>query len=207
MAAVTVVMVTLSWRGWWPVSLTEAWGFSTGGVCVWLVVREHMANWPAGLANNVVFFALFHQSRLFADMWLQAVYFALGIFGWWNWHRGGDDRSALRISRTQPWEWALLLCFVPVGTWGFRYLLTAHGGAAPFWDSLTTVLSLAAQYLLCRKRLENWIIWILADLIYVPLYFSRSLPLTAVLYGVFLIMCLIGLREWRRKSRSGGGAG
>ncbi|MEA3208760.1 MAG: nicotinamide mononucleotide transporter [Chthoniobacter sp.] len=91
-----------------------------------------------------------------------------------------------------------LAIFVPLATWGLRELLLAIHGAAPFWDSLTTVLSLAAQYLLCQMRLENWWLWIVADLIYIPLYFSRKLPLTAVLYGVLLTMCVIGLREWKR---------
>jgi nicotinamide mononucleotide transporter len=76
--------------------------------------------------------------------------------------------------------------------------LLVVNGAAPFWDSFTTILSLAAQYLLCRKRLDNWYIWILADLIYVPLYLTRGLPLTAVLYGVFLVMCFFGIWEWNR---------
>ena len=135
---------------------------------------------------------------------ITVLYFALGLFGWWTWACGGKNRTALRITRTLPWEWAVMAVFVPAGTWGFRHLLVAAGGAAPFWDSLTTVLCLAAQYLLCRKRLENWVVWIVADLIYVPLYLSRHLPLTAVLYVVFLVMCLIGLREWRSNLRNGG---
>jgi nicotinamide mononucleotide transporter len=74
-------------------------------------------------------------------------------------------------------------------------LLVANG-AAPFWDSFTTILCLAAQYLLCRKRVENWFFWIAADVIYVPLYLSRELPLTALLYALFLALCLIGVRAW-----------
>ena len=188
-----------SYRGWWPISVAEAWGFATGGICVWLVVRQHMANWPIGLANNVFFFVLFYQGRLFADMGLQVVYFALGVYGWWNWRCGGAHRNSLSITRTTCTEWICLSAALPLATWGMQRILIAAGGAAPFWDALTTVLSLAAQYLLCRKRFENWWFWITADLIYVPLYFSRNLPLTGVLYGVFLILCLLGLREWRRK--------
>jgi nicotinamide mononucleotide transporter len=78
-------------------------------------------------------------------------------------------------------------------------LLIFVNGAAPFWDSITTTLCLAAQYLLCRKRIENWWLWITADVIYVPLYFSRHLPLTAVLYAGFIGLCVIGLFRWRRE--------
>lgn len=155
-----------------------------------------MWNWPVGLANNVFFFVIFLQSRLFADMGLQVVYLALGIYGWLNWVFGGQNHTALSVTRTSRGEWIGLLLGIPLGTWILREILLSVNGAAPFWDSLTTVLSLAAQYLLCRKRFENWLFWIAADIIYVPLYLNRKLPLTALLYAVFLCMCLVGVRHW-----------
>jgi nicotinamide mononucleotide transporter len=203
MSGASAFVLLLSYCGWWPISVTEAWGFVTGGICVWLVVREHMWNWPIGLGNNVFFFALFLQARLFADMGLQAVYFGLGVYGWLNWLFGGENRCALRVSRATRSEWMVLAAAIPLCTWFLREILFAVNGAAPFWDSLTTVLSLAAQYLLCRKRFENWFFWIAADVIYIPLYLSRHLPLTAVLYAVFLGMCLIGVRAWNRSLKKG----
>lgn len=198
MSLASTLALLASYLTWWSISVTEAWGFVTGGICVWLVVRQRMWNWPVGLANNVFFFVLFLQSRLFADMGLQVVYFGLGLYGWFNWLYGGENRTHLRVSRTTRLEWTILLLAIPLCTWALRALLIVVNGAAPFWDSLTTILSLAAQYLLCRKRFENWFFWIAADLIYVPLYFSRALPLTAVLYSVFLIMCIAGLSQWKR---------
>lgn len=201
--AVSTLVLLASYQAWWSINVTEAWGFVTGGICVWLVVREHLWNWPVGLANNAFFFVLFLQGRLFADMGLQVVYFGLGVYGWVNWLFGGEHRTALKISRTTRTEWLVLLAVIPLGTWALREILIAVNGAAPFWDSLTTVLSLAAQYLLCRKRFENWFFWIAADIVYIPLYFSRQLPLTAALYAVFLTMCLVGVREWSRSMRKG----
>jgi nicotinamide mononucleotide transporter len=198
MAAASVLLLAAAWLRWLPLAMTEVLGFVTGGVCVWLVVRENVWNWPIGLANNVLFFILFLRGRLFADMGLQAVYFALGVYGWWHWLYGGERRTELRISRALRAEWIGLAAAVPLATWGLREVLIAVQGAAPFWDSLTAVLSLAAQYLLTRKRIENWWLWIAADLIYVPLYGSRGLPLTAVLFAIFLVMCVTGLRAWRR---------
>jgi nicotinamide mononucleotide transporter len=200
MLGLSAVMIAASWFGWWVLPMTEVLGFTTGGVCVWLVVREHLWNWPVGLANNAFFFILFLQSRLFADMGLQVIYLGFGIYGWVHWRSGGAQHSELPISRTSPREWAVLSVSVPFATWGLREVLVWVNGAAPFWDSLTTVLSLAAQYLLCQKRLENWWFWIVADLIYIPLYFSRKLPLTGVLYAVLLTMCLVGLRQWTRSA-------
>lgn len=201
MIAIAGAMLLATGLGWWSISWMEVLGFVTGGICVWLTVREHLWMWPIGLANNVAFFVLFWQGRLFADAWLQVVYFVLGAYGWWNWLHGGPQQSRLTISRTPAWEWLVVLIAIPPATWGLREALVAAQGAAPLWDSLTTVLSLAAQVQLCRKRLEHWWIWMLADIIYIPLYLSRGLPLTAVLYFVFLVMCVAGWRQWQLRWR------
>jgi len=196
MTAGSGVLLLATWMRWWPLSLTEALGFATGGTCVWLCVREHLWNWPLGLANNILFFALFWHARLYADMGLQTVYFAFGVYGWWNWLHGGQQEGTLKVSRTPRTEALVLAALAPLATWGLWAVLVAVHDAAPFLDALTTVLSLVAQYLLCRKRLENWIVWIVVDAIYVPLYLSRNLDLTALLYALFLFMCIYGLRAW-----------
>jgi nicotinamide mononucleotide transporter len=203
-AAITLSLLLIAGRAgqWLPLGMTEVLGFVTGGICVWLVVREHLWNWPIGLANNVVFFVLFLQSRLFADMGLQVVYFALGAYGWWQWRFGGPRHGRLPVSRTTRAEWLTLLLLAPLGFIGLRALLIRVNGAAPAADAVTTILSLVAQYLLCRKRIENWWFWIAADLIYVPLYLQRALPLTALLYAGFLVLCGLGLRAWRQSLRS-----
>jgi len=203
MLAVSVTMMTFSYLHlpWWPIEATETLGFVTGGICVWLNVREDIWNWPIGIANNVFFFILLLQRGLFADMWLQVIYFGFGLYGWYQWLRGGREHRRLTISRTRLWEWLALTGLVVAGTLGMRELLLYFNGAAPFWDAFTTALSLAAQYLICRKRLENWFVWIVADIIYVPLYLSRHLPLFALLYAVFIVMCVLGLRAWRQTLR------
>lgn len=195
----SAALILCTWRKWLPLDLTEAFGFATGAICVWLVTRGNLWNWPVGLANNIVFAILFWKARLFADFGLQGVYFALGIWGWWQWLHGGTNRAPLPVTRTRKNEWIAIALFLTAGTWGLRELLLAVNGAAPFWDAITTTLCLAAQYLLCRKRIENWLLWIAADLIYVPLYLSRGLPLTAILYASFIGLCIVGLKRWKRE--------
>lgn len=195
----SVALILCAWRKWLPLDLTEAFGFATGAICVWLVTRGNLWNWPVGLVNNIVFAILFWKARLFADFGLQGVYFALGIWGWWQWLHGGTNRAPLPVTRTRKNEWIAIALFLTAGTWGLRELLLAVNGAAPFWDAITTTLCLAAQYLLCRKRIENWLLWIAADLIYVPLYLSRGLPLTAILYAGFIGLCIVGLKRWKRE--------
>jgi nicotinamide mononucleotide transporter len=186
-------------RGWTSATKTEIFGFITGGACVWLGARGSIWNWPVGLSNNVALFCLFWSSRLYADATVQIVFFSLGVYGWWTWLRGGEHKAGPPVARTRRAEWIFLVLTGPALTWGLREWLVVAGGAAPFWDALTAVISLGAQFLMSRKRLECWILWIVVDVISVPLYVSRNLLLTGVLFAVFLAMCVVGFKNWRRE--------
>lgn len=194
----SALLVVASWRHWMPYELTETLGFVTGAACVYLVVKESIWNFPLGIANNIFFLVLFAGTRLYADAGLQIVYIALGVQGWYLWLRGGENRSALHITRASARQLAVLGLLVLICTAALVMVLRLAKGAAPIMDSFTTVLSLAAQYLLNSKKIENWLLWILADVIYVWLYVSRGLHLTAILYAVFLILCIAGWVNWRR---------
>ncbi|MFF1833947.1 nicotinamide riboside transporter PnuC [Streptomyces sp. NPDC058231] len=183
-----------------PVSWTEALGFGSGALCVWLVARQHLANWPIGIANNLFFVLLFTQSGLYADAGLQIVFIALAVYGWWTWtHGGGPGSPVLPVRRTTRTEWARLCAAGVAGTLALTVLLgRATDSTVPFWDALTTALSLAATYGQCRKLVESWWLWIAADLVYIPLYMYKELYATSLLYVGFLALCLTGLRSWRR---------
>ena len=186
-----------------PVSWAELLGFITGGACVALTVRRSIANFPVGIANSVFFLVLFASARLWADSGLQVIYIILGFLGWWRWTRGNDNDGRPLPVRTVG-QRRLLGCVLAVaaGTTILYPLLRVMQDSAPFLDALTTSLSLVAQWLLNGKRIESWYFWIAADCVYVPLYFSRGLNLTAVVYMLFLVMCVVGLRAWSRE-RSG----
>ena len=197
----SALVIVASWQQWLPVPLTEALGFVTGAACVYLVVQQSLWNFPLGIANNLFFLVLFWQARLYSDAGLQVVYLVLGVHGWYQWLHGGEHRTALTITRASRQVLLVLAALIPLATWGLVLILRQVNGSAPLPDAFTTVLSLAAQYLLNRKMLENWFVWIVADVIYIYLYITRGLHLTAVLYGVFLCLCIAGLVRWRRTLR------
>lgn len=178
-------------------SWLEGASFVTGAVCVWLTVKESVWNFPIGLLNVMTFSVVFMRAQLYADAGLQVVYFVLGIIGWYLWLYGGEDRGRLRVSRLPPVEGLVVAVFGVVAAVVLTWYLRRVGGSAPFWDATTTALSLCAQWLLNRKYLESWHCWIAVDVVYVPLYLSKSLYLTAVLYAVFLCMAVLGLLAWR----------
>ncbi|MGA5321307.1 nicotinamide riboside transporter PnuC [Streptomyces seoulensis] len=181
------------------VTWAELLGFATGAVCVWLCVRVSVYNFPVGIANNLFFLVLFWSARLYADASLQVVYLGLAAYGWLVWLRGGERRSRRRMGRASKAELCVLLALLVPVTWGLTLLLARAHDSAPFWDALTTALSLAAQWLLNAKQIENWYFWIAADLVYIPLYFSKGLDLTGIVYVLFLAMCVAGWRSWRRE--------
>ena len=184
------------------VSVAELLGFVTGAACVWLTVAAHIGNFPVGIANSAFFLVLFLSARLYADSGLQVVYIVLGFIGWWQWLHGGAGHARLAVARC---GWGLLAgcaAFVVAGTWGLTLLLGWARDIAPLWDALTTALSLAAQFLLNAKRIENWAFWIIADVIYVPLYVVKRLDLTALVYVLFLALCFAGVGAWRRALRT-----
>lgn len=191
--AVAGVMIRLG-----HASTLEGVSFVTGAACVWLTVRANIWNFPVGLLNTATFSVVFFEARLFGDAALQAVYFVLGLVGWYLWLFGGERRTALRVVHASAVEKAVVAAAVIGGTLVLWRTLHSVGGSASFWDAWTTCLSLGAQWLLTRKRLETWHLWILVDIVYVPLYVSRGLNLTALLYAVFLVMALMGLLHWRR---------
>jgi len=184
-----------------PLDITEVLGFVSGAWGVWLTVKENVWNWPIGIANSAFFLVLFVQGRLFADSGLQVVYIVLGVLGWYWWLRGGAHKTALPIARTGPRHAAVLAAIIVAATLVLTAGLTRVDDAAPFWDALTTALSLGAQYLLTRKLIENWLLWISADVIYVALYAYKGFYLTSILYAIFLAMCVAGLVQWRASLR------
>lgn len=177
----------------------EVAAFLTGVASVWLAARQDVWNWPVGIVNVALYAILFWQVRLYADAGLQLVYLVLALYGWWAWLYGGAAHTPLHVRRVPP---KLLLVTVAVGAAfaaGLGLALRRYTDAAvPLLDSALTGGSLVAQFLMTRKYLESWPIWVVLDVVYVGLFISRELYLTAALYAVFTALALYAWREWRQ---------
>lgn len=176
----------------------EAVGASAGAVCVWLAAVSDAWTWPIGIGNNLLYLVVFWRSKLYADALLQLVYVGISLYGIWRW-RGGGGRVR-PVERGRPLELALVATAVAASTlvlW--RVLAGATDSDVPGWDALTTSMSLGAQWLMSRRILENWHLWIAVDVVYVPLFVYKELYVTAGLYAFFMALCLLGLRDWRRE--------
>ncbi|MFL5613434.1 MAG: nicotinamide riboside transporter PnuC [Gemmatimonadaceae bacterium] len=176
-----------------------------GAVSVYLSARENIWSWPTAIVNVGLYIIVFRRAGLYSDMGLQVVYLVLSIYGWYEWLYGGHDRTKLTVSRATMREWALTLPVALVFWFALaRYTATLPGVALPYVDSCLTTISLVAQWMMTRKILENWILWIVADIAYVPMYVYKKLPVTAALYALFLVLAVVGLRAWWRSYRAHG---
>jgi len=184
---------------WLSANWTEVLGFGTGAACVFLAARRNIWNFPLGIANNLVFIVLFFGAALYADLGLQIVYLVLGVTGWYGWsrHRAADDRAL--ITRMPRRSILPLAVAAVAGTAIIAYALHSYtDSTTEIADAATTAVSLVAQYMLNRRWLENWFVWIAVDVAYVGLFLYKGLNITAALYLLFIGLCLFGLRGWIR---------
>jgi len=168
---------------------------------VWLSVRRNILTWPTGIVGVSAYFVVFLRTRLYADMALQVLFFVQCGYGWWVWHRG-EQRAEPPIRLLSSRGRVALGGFVVAvallaGTLLDRYT----NAAAPYWDASASVLSITANQLLARRVLENWVLWIVADALYVGIFAWKSLYLSAALYALFLGMVVAGLLRWAREYR------
>jgi nicotinamide mononucleotide transporter len=169
-----------------------------GVVSVFLSTRQNIWSWPTAIVNVALYTVVFFNGRLYGQMGLQTIYLMLSIYGWYQWLHGGVEHTALRVSRASPRLLALLMA-LNVAAWiALAALLRRTDAALPWLDALLTTTSLVAQWMMTRKILENWLLWIAVDIVYVPMFFSQRLYATALLYAAFLVLAVMGFREWRR---------
>jgi nicotinamide mononucleotide transporter len=185
----------------------EVLAVAFGIVSVWLSVRQNIWSWPTAIVNVLLYVLVFRREKLYSDMGLQVIYAILSVYGWYEWLHGGANRTQLKVSRWSLPLTSALAVVAALGTWQLgRFFATRTDAAFPFLDAGLTMTSLVAQYLMTRKVLENWLIWIAADVVYVGLFVYKGLRLTAGLYAVFLVLAAMGYLQWKRSYHAAHGA-
>lgn len=180
-----------------PVTWIEIVAFVLSIAMVLCNFRVNPLAWPLAIVASLFYALLFVHSRLYGEAGLQLVFVAVGFWGWRQWLRG--DGAALvvhRLSARQRWQ----IAAATFAAWPLLALLLRHGtdSDVPFLDALPTVGSIAGQFLLGRKVLENWAVWLAVNVVSVGLFAVKGLWLTVVLYALFALLSLLGWREWRR---------
>lgn len=185
----------------WKLALQLA-GIVLGLLYLWLEYRANIWLWAVSIVMPVVHGVLYYRSGLYADMAMNVYYVIAGFYGWIVWLRGAggkSDKPALRISST-PWRLGVILTVVGAVVWGAIYFILVHytDSTVPVLDSLTTAMSIVALWMLSRKYLEQWLVWLAVDAISCGLYIYKGIPFTAGLYGLYTILAVAGYMRWRR---------
>lgn len=185
----------------------EIVGACTGVTYLLLEVKQNMWLWPVGLLNAAFYAVIFYLGGFYAIMSLQFYYIAMMIYGWYNWRKmrheepGADDSgtsSSVRKLRSAK-IWSLTAAATLI-IWGAIYLLLRYAtdSEVPIWDAMTTALSIVGTWMLAKKYLEQWYVWIFVNIFSVWLYASQGLVITSVLYGFYAVMAVVGLIQWRK---------
>lgn len=184
---------------WQAMNLIELVGVLTGVVNVWLAARQNIWTWPVGLVSVCMYVLVFYDARLYADMGLNVFYFVTSLYGWYIWLYGGKNHTERKVGHVTRKELAVLLALGLVFTLGLGYFLDNYTNAdLSYTDAGTTAVSLIGYWMMAKKQLENWIVWLVVDVVYVGVYTYKELYLTSFLYFVFLLLCIKGYRDWRK---------
>lgn len=169
-----------------------------------LLIRQNIWNFPVGIVMVSLFGWVVWDAKLYSDFGLQIFFLCLQFYGWFNWARGRNvEHDTLRVtllSTAQRFKW-IGTAAVAVAVLGA--VMDRHTDAAlPYWDSTTTVLSVIAQYFLARKWLENWMLWIVVDVLAIGIYATKGLYIFSGLYGFFLVLATMGLVAWGQSMKA-----
>ena len=185
-------------------SSLELIGFITGLLCVWLAALNIIWNWPFAIVSTGIYIYIFATAALYADMGQYVYLFISNIYGWYYWSSRPSQQSTpiVAISKKQIW-WSVVTVITVSPVLGFVLVKLAPmlhyaPAAFPYLDSFCTVCSLIAQLFLARRILENWLIWVFVDIIYIGVYSMKHLQLTAILFLVYTAIAIFGYIDWRK---------
>lgn len=178
----------------------ELFGAVTGILYVFLEIRQKMWLWPLGIATSAVYVIVFFNSKFYADMGLQFYYLAISVYGWYWWKKGGKSLGSeilpvTRIPSGLAYRALLVFALLFAAIWVVLSVFT--DSPVPGWDSFTTSVSIIATWMLARKYLEHWWLWVIANSVSVGLYIYKELYPTVILFVVYTVMAVVGYFRWR----------
>lgn len=185
----------------------EAIAVLLGIASVWYARRENILVYPTGIVSVLIYVFICFNARLYADAGINLFYFAMSVYGWYNWTRGGVNSTELLITRNNKVQQCMSVVLTLAAYWailGLIWLFNRNDtdymqSYVPWVDSFTTAVFLIGMLLMAKKKVENWVYWIIGDIVSIPLYFMKGLVFTSFQYTVFLAIAFLGYVEWNRR--------
>jgi nicotinamide mononucleotide transporter len=179
----------------------ESIAFVFGILSVWYAKKEHILVYPTGLVATIITVYLLYRAEYFGDMMMNFYYSVMSFYGWWNWSRKKGDTYLVPISRTNRKEkiiGVILFILTMVVTYGVYKAYDYKIEIANYIDIFTSGIFFTAMWYMANKKLENWTLWIIADLITIPLYAYRGLGILSLQYVIFTILAVQGYLQWKK---------
>lgn len=168
--------------------------------CIYLASKNKISSWPVSIIATVIYFGVYYHNHFYSDAYLQIAFIIFQIYGWWQWSKSKDNKPERPISKISH-KIAILLLIISIFCqfiWYNIYIKINHDAKLPVIDTLTTILCLTASYMQAKRWIESWIIWIIADIIYVPMLIWGGQKITAILYLMLIFLAFYGWKEWKK---------
>jgi nicotinamide mononucleotide transporter len=189
----------------YDLSYLELIGTISGLICVWLAAKQYILTWPIGIINIFCLFIIFYDNNLYADMFLQVYFFIVAIYGWYTWtfHKS-IEKDVVLLSSKSRLTLSFFVVIISIATgFGMSKIHTflpyyfKEPAAFPFLDSFIAIGSVFANIMMAKRIVENWILWIIIDIVAVYVYFQKGIVFIAILYGVYCLIAWNGYSSWR----------
>jgi len=171
-------------------------------------MRENILVYPTGIISVIIYVYLSFQYKLYADMGVNGYYFVMSVYGWYYWTNTEGAKEQIEVTVNSAIEniYSLVLLLGSFGTLVF-VLMNFTDSDVPIWDAATTSFAILGMWLMARKKLENWVAWIITDLISIPLYFYKGLVLTSFQFLIFTFLATMGYFAWKKSLEAKGQSG
>jgi nicotinamide mononucleotide transporter len=175
--------------------------------CVWLAAKNRIINWPVSMLASILYANVFYNNRFYSESFLQAIFFAFQSFGWWYWSSLNPKKTSqlIRKTPTKTAKYLLYCFFLGYLLWYTIYTYLFKDARFPLIDVFLTVLSITALYMQAKRWIEHWYLWIIADIIYVPMFYLGDQKITSGLYLIFIGLAFYGLKQWKKEKAAQGG--
>ena len=183
----------------------EATAVLFGFLSVWYAKQNKVAVYPTGMISTSIYVYLLFQWMLLGDMLINMYYFSMSVYGWYYWTRKDEQQAVPPITIATPKEWRVVVAIIAgslLFVYGVYRFFDRWDTATAYIDTITTAIFFAGMWLMARRKIENWIFWIIGDLISIPLYFYKGFTLTSLQYLLFTGIAILGYRSWKRHINS-----
>jgi len=185
---------------WISTNIIEIIGTLSGFIFLYFEIKQSKWLWPVGLFSALMYIYVFFMAKFYADMGLQFYYVFISIYGWFHWSRSKGESAAelpvttLKIGLFFKLLLASLFIYIAISF----ILVNYTDSPIPYWDAFTTALSIVATWMLARKILEQWLVWVIVDAVSLGLYLYKELYPTAILFAFYTILAVYGYFQWKK---------